>query len=223
MLRTNSLIGFGSGGAGGGSSVTLTYEGGYSSGAGPFSSMTYSSAPLGTAEAGRIIIVGAHVPLYSGSVDISSVTVGSTSCTKLVDVLTTGSEPFDIWGAVHATGTTGDVVVSNGGNGQYGTIAVWSLLGANSTPTDTATDTGTGLRTSLTIPSGGAAIGWAMGLAGTTVTWNTNMSADASISRHNGGLCHAATDIVAGADTITATWSSQHSYDTLALAAFEPV
>lgn len=189
---------------------------------------TFSSQSLGVADASRYIIVAAG-GLTIGGQTIDSITVGGVSATVVNTVLGTQNARASMWIAAVPTGTTGDVVVtfSSGGSDNCG-IAIWRLVGAiSSTATDTQVDgtlSSSALSASLTIPTGGAGIGYTFVIVSNrTFTW-TNMGAVDDfdvIIETNAGWHTGTTNTTAGAATRTVTASgSLTNGGTLILAAW---
>lgn len=121
---------------------------------------TYSATPIGTASAGRKVIVCTYQVRDVG-VTTSSVTVGGVSATKVAEVIST-SRSSSFWIASVPTGTTADIVVTNSILGAACIDVFWSPNMNSTTPTATANDLvdASGFLTAtLTPPSGGFVIG----------------------------------------------------------------
>ena len=128
---------------------------------------TYSSVSLGTAKTGRQIVVCVS---NGGLTELTSVTVGGASCTRVVQgTYTKGS----IWIIELAAGTSADIVTT--GTAQFGGIVVYAIYGAKTTRHDTfATGNESPVSDDITIPANGLAIGLnnsATDNAGWETTW----------------------------------------------------
>ena len=121
---------------------------------------SYSSQSFGDADASRIVVVGIS---HGGTVtEASGVTIGGVSATKAIGVTGgSGGAVSSIWYAEVPTGTTGTIAATiSGGAGQCA-ISVFAVIGANSTPTDTGSHTGSVMTANDTInvSDGGVIIG----------------------------------------------------------------
>jgi hypothetical protein len=128
---------------------------------------TYSSASLGTAAVGRQIVVCVS---NCGLTELTSVTVGGSACTRVVQgTYTKGS----IWIIALDAGTAADIVTV--GQSCFGGIVVYALYGAATSRHDTfATGNESPVADVITIPAFGLAIGLnnsATDNAGWETTW----------------------------------------------------
>lgn len=143
---------------------------------------TFSSQNLGTADAGRYIVVAAHC--NSGTTvgfGLSSVTVGGVAATIVVQQNNasggfSGCSALAI--AAVPTGTTGNIVVTWSHGAARCEIQAYRLTGiASATPADTKSSTASDPTASLDVPAGGVAIGAGCTSANTIATW-TGLSED---------------------------------------------
>jgi hypothetical protein len=102
---------------------------------------TFSTQSLGAEAADRYIVIGASAREGSATLrNFSSVTVGGNAATSLVEVEATAGQ-IGLFGIAVPTGTTADVVVTFDGANSRCTIAVFRIVGADTTtPTDTSFD-----------------------------------------------------------------------------------
>jgi len=160
MFSNNLLMA--AGGAKVGPAV-VTYIGTETPFTGNASVYTFSGASIGTASADRIVVV------FSGSSSGTTpssiaMTVGGINCT-IID--TTASESrYAIGYAVVPTGTTADIVVTFGSDGNFCGCAVWTVTQADTTAHDSDTlslpysPSGNALSqtSTLDVPAGGVVI-----------------------------------------------------------------
>jgi hypothetical protein len=120
------------------SPVTTTYRGNYSFTTSP-AAQTFSNVPFGTAAADRRVVVVAATGTALATP--SGVTAGGVSGSLVVRVDGGDSMDIDIWIVTVPTGTSGDVVVTQGTASSAGGMAVYTLHGASATANDTDTAT----------------------------------------------------------------------------------
>jgi len=193
-------------------------------------SFTFSSQSLGAADATRYIIVSAGGQVAADNT-ISSITVQGISGSQVVTSGDGGETRASIWIIAVPTGTTGDVVVTFSGTANNCGIAVYRMVGATSAiPTATASDnsiTSNAESASLTIPTGGAGVGYFLmesTITTRTATW-TNLTEDmdqliessSAVNSHS-----SAASLTPGTSTITATASGSLLAAELVLAAWAP-
>lgn len=138
------------------------------------STYTFSSSPLGAADANRLIAVGVSGVFGPGgsSRTVNSVTIAGVSATSIVKVSHDVASAYTaaaIFAAIVPNGTTGTIsVVFNGAMRRCG-CGIWRLLNADIVPHATIGDAnGTPLGGSLEIPAGGAAVATAQATGGAT-------------------------------------------------------
>jgi len=100
---------------------------------------TISSVAIGAADANRHVYVMLMVSHTSNPEVVFSVTIGGVGATKLAEALT-GSQQKNIqlWRAAVPTGTTADIVVSDGGYNRYH-LSVYRGIGSDLTTSDANT------------------------------------------------------------------------------------
>jgi len=156
------LIGFGAGGSSGGvASVTFTAAAASTT---DTTSYSFTSHNIGTASTDRYIVVAVSINVSSsGARDVSTVTVGGTSCTKLADMSFNGNElECSIWvtNAAIASGSTATVAVTTSGTTTACGIGTYAVSGLTTDPTVTFTSVTAANNTnaSLSVTAGGVAI-----------------------------------------------------------------
>lgn len=174
MLVVNQLIGFGVAGF---VPVALDYRTAGGSGF-DLSAYTFSSVDIGTASAGRYVIVSFTGTNVSASRSVSSVTIGGVTATQLLSSGASGGGAFidfAVYIAKVPTGTTGDIVITWSAAQLRCGYAVWAATGVLST---TAVDTASGSTATSTAQTrdvntllGGAVIGSSTTNSSGTATW----------------------------------------------------
>ena len=127
----------------------------------------YTSAPIGTADATRIVIVGIFLDDSSETVP-SSVTIGPYSASKIgtTNTLTDGAHEYSInfYGVAVPTGTIATIIVNYASGVIYTGMIVYALYNSTITPTDqdnqSALDLAneSSLSHSITVPNNGTII-----------------------------------------------------------------
>lgn len=211
MLSGGRLIGFGVGGQAARIAYVSVFED-----ATDASSYTATAQAIGTAAADRVVLVGV-VSRQSGSVpSISSVTIGGNAAASIVS--TTHATDFSIsaiYGLLVTSGTTANIVVTFGAAQQRCAIVVFEMngTGGSATAFATATDNAAPSSTTLSIPSGGAAMGVSFARATAAVgsaTWTGMTEAVEDTSLENTSNAYTAgyyTEFGGGTPTIGVTWS----------------
>lgn len=194
---------------GGGGPITATYQTQTSSGT-DASSYSFTSQPIGTAAAGRRVVVSIGYASAS-AVTLSSVTIGGVSASIDGDTdAITGNRRAYIVSAVVPTGTTATVAVTLSGTAARVGIGVWSLSGGSPTgQTATSINSNSGTLTVTTAVNDVViCAGYASHSSGTvTTTWtDATERFDASIE--------TATNSHTGADVVATTTSTAVSYST---------
>lgn len=100
------------------------------------STYTFTATDVGSAEATRRVIVGAHQ--YGGSVTLTSATIGGVSATEVTTDSANTAQTLLLIAHV-PTGTTADVVLTWSGSTSGSAVSVWTATGLSS---DTAVDSG---------------------------------------------------------------------------------
>lgn len=158
---------------------------------------TFSNRSFGSAAPNRYIIVGFGVG--SSADTLSSVTIGGVTASEVVSNTAGGDDNSHAYLYIAAvpTGTTGDIVITLGGEQQRMGIVVWRLTTTNPTATDTGGDNSTAvdgyLTDNLTIPTDGAGIGWAWGAGtiGAARTWTWIGLTEDTDETIEGGYTHS--------------------------------
>lgn len=136
---------------------------------------TFSSRNLGSAAAGRYIIVATATRSATGAAGrAASVTVAGVAATKIVEVDDGGDTGTGaaIFVASVPTGTTGDIVVTYGAQQLRAGISVYRATGINSAAVDTATSTANPLSLDTDVPANGFIVGVAAAnAASATFSW----------------------------------------------------
>lgn len=180
MLMVNQLIGFGAGISTSAVTRTLTDSASDTSGG---TTTTFTSKNIGTATSDRLVVVG-----FCGnnnSRTISGVTIGGVSATVYyIGTSQTQQAGFAVLNVT--SGTTATIAITWSGNQSQVGIAVWSVYGANATPTATNFASTTDVfSASMNVPAGGAAFGVALDNVNATApkwTWgNLTEDVDASL------------------------------------------
>ena len=148
--------------------MTLTYVGNNTETANQ-TNYTFSSESIGAQQTGRYIIV------VTEHNDVSSVTVGGDSATKIVE----SNDVALWWLSYDNANTTADIVVTGAGSSGSCSIAVWQIYnGATITVHDSGTATGNSgsVTTSVNTIADGAAvvIGNFFGVGSVTFSANAN-------------------------------------------------
>jgi len=167
MLTVNAASGFGGGGLH--PPATISFESSAIYSAGTTASTTFSSQALGSAAATRQIIVGSSQG--SGGANITAMTVGGDSATKLLRVTDNGFQA-ELWWLEKPTGTTGDVVIAVDVDSEFITCAIWALYNASTTANATASASNADpLSTTIAVPAEGVVVAQSCYNASVSVTW----------------------------------------------------
>lgn len=160
---------------------------------------TFSTKSIGTAAAGRRVLVGVH-GIQSPAVTISSLTVGGNAATAAVSLASEGNiSPIAIYVIQVDSGTTADIVVTFSGGALCCGIGVWAAYDLqSSTQTDTVTATADPSTGAIDCVAGGVivAYGSSYGGAGLTHAWtglteNFDEVVDGGISTFHTGASDA--------------------------------
>lgn len=220
MLTLTQLTGFGAFSVAGG----LSYNFVTSVSDRTTASHTYSSTGIGTAAADRLVVVA-----FGGSnnsATVSSVTIGGNAAT----VYYIGTAQPQIVGfavLLVTSGTTADIVINFSTTQDHGAIAVYSVYGANATPTATDfTDTTDTYQYTANVPAGGLVIACATDNNSSTEpqwTW-TGPTEDRDISMGAKTFSSASALLAAGdaAYAITADKAGTSGGGRLGVIVFQP-
>lgn len=169
------------------------------------SSYTFSSASIGTAATGRLVVVGVGGVQGGSGFTISSVTIGgnaATALTTLVEGTGGGNCAYAcLYGLTVDSGTSADVVVNwSAGLASCG-IGVWAVYDLlSTTPEDTGTSTTNGGSVSMDCSAGGVIIGYRHtqrnSTGGSTHSWSNlterfDQVVDSANSDNNSGASDA--------------------------------
>lgn len=127
------------------------------------STFTFSSAALGTAAAGRIIVVEvAGSESSAGDRTVSAITIGGVSAAKVTGESGVTDKLCEMWDAVVPTGTTGDIVVTVAGGDLNGCgCIVWAIYDADPATNDAQNDssvTTDAVSVSINVPANGVLV-----------------------------------------------------------------
>ena len=181
--------------------------------------VTYSSLSFGAAASNRIIAVAVVNRANNTIPTVSSMTIGGGSATQVASAQATDSGDFfagDIWQAAVPTGTSGNVAITYSAASLRSGIDLYRIV--TTTPTAAsangvapgASATNAPVSTTVTIPSGGAALS-IYGLRGAqsstpSITW-TNATSDFTATNVGGAnllmVGSATTNGLTGSTTIT--------------------
>tara|TARA_A100000172_G_scaffold80901_1_gene71828 strand:- start:4068 stop:7736 length:3669 start_codon:yes stop_codon:yes gene_type:complete len=140
---------------------------------------TYSGVALGTASSTRAVYVFAtgQGPA-SSNFDVSSMTVGGVSATRVADVTNSAEAQYvsELWRADVPSGTTGDIVVVwNSAMSQCGVIA-WAVTGDHNLFDLQTTSDSTASFTLSDIPDGSVILAGRGGTGSRTHTWSSDVT-----------------------------------------------
>ncbi len=194
---------------------------------------TFSTKSFGTATSDRIVVVGIAARSSTGSITISSVTIGGVSATVRASAINAGSgtEFASIYTASVPTGVTGDVVIVFSGGMQRCAVMIYRMVGASSAvPNDSQTDTtltGQVLSVSMNCPANGVIIGAGFSASGGTAasTWTgITEDADAALETAANNYTSASLAFVAQQTglTVSATFDASVARACLATASWGP-
>ncbi len=151
--------------------------------------ITYSSLSFGAADPNRIVAV-AVVNRSTGAPTIAAMTIGGISATQVASAAAVDSGSMflaDVWQAAVPTGTSGNVAITYGVSSTRSGIDLYRIVTTSPTAASangafsSSSATDAPISTTVTIPSGGAALS-VYGLRGPqsgtpSITW-TNASSD---------------------------------------------
>lgn len=139
---------------------------------------TFSSVSVGTAADNRQVVVGVHSILGSPGITINSVTIGGISASRVVKQESgSGGRVAEFWKASVPAGTTGNIVVTASAAMLACSIGVWAVYGASTATFDTDGSNVNPASVTLSVPTGGIALGFGVSNASSTATW-TNLTED---------------------------------------------
>jgi len=140
------------------------------------STYSFTSQSFGTADADRVIIVGAVATENSEGATLDTVTIGGVTATKISEATfadTGRTSLASIYAAAVPTGTTGTVALTYSVAMQRAAIVGWRTIRGSLTASDTDTANGTDpLVGALDIPANGGAVGIVFSNTGSSFTWS---------------------------------------------------
>lgn len=187
-------------------------------------SYTSSGLAIGDADDNRQVYVSLAVASTLGDdINLSSVTIGGVTATEIVGITTfIDNRGAFIYRANVTTGTTADVVVTNGDTLQDVTIAVYSTLDFSTTPTDTFTTNSRLDDINLSNLRNGSAVIAVMSSDGNGLENNyTNLTKDYDDTVHDGTdtyVHYSATDVAGGSFTAVSSNPTANYYAAVAVA-----
>lgn len=188
---------------------------------------TFTSVGIGTAAAGRKVVVAAANARATTTSAVSSMTIAGVSATKVVAANHDPDDTADteLWQAVVATGTTATIVVTYDLATDRCGVGTWAVYGAASAAHATATNFSDPLSASINVPEKGGCIG-SVGSANVVLTYTwTNLTENYDEVVQEGVIHSGASETFATTQTgltITANGSSTPSRRAMALASWGP-
>lgn len=181
------------------------------------STFTFSSLAIGTAAAGRYVVVGIESHNNTGGNSaISSVTVGGVSATQVVHSTTSDAASVaDIWIAAVPTGTTANVVVNYSGTQPRCGVTLWRMTGSSGTAYQTK-NTNSSLSQTIDVPANGGVFAAAYRRDGGTGTVSP-LTTDTSFDIGSGGAGQWG---INGSKTYTAAQSALSVTATISASAY---
>ena len=193
---------------------------------------TYSSINIGTASAGRYIIVAAGTTGGGGGTDdINSITVGGTALTNTtVTALHTDHTLIEFWAGIIDSGTSADIVVTYARSANRGGIAVWEATGLGSildSGSANVTNSTNLMTDTINVAAGGLVLGYSFHADGNTIgtDWEPTLKKDFEANINVGGDHSSATATFASAHTALpfgATADSAPDYGLTVFASWSP-
>lgn len=222
---TMLLCGAGKGAPGGGTAFGISFVSDNASTAGT-ASYTFTAQNIGTADPTRIVVVGLSTGV--NNVTVSSVTIAGSNAAQATSAASGGaSVRSDIWYLAVPSGTTADIIVTFSSLQGRVAIFIYNVVGtgaAFSAGNNGSTASGTSMSASVTVPSGGGAIG----------IGNIHSASASSLTGTNLAL-DLASGLITGSSTATVGHDTSHTGSTsytfgwttttdgqMSLAAFSP-
>lgn len=228
-LWTPSIAPYYKAAGGGGGGFSLDWAGNLEDASGG-TTVTYTSVPIGSANASRVVGVGIWWRASSDSDTITSMTVGGISATQTSGTYSTrsdsGADLSDIWYASVPTGTAATIVINYSASSSRSGVSTYRII--TSTPTPSSAGFGifgggppstTATSGSITVPGGGAgfAIYGARNQSSATTWTNATGDYSANIGTNLAGVSSAkftvsnvitgSGDGFSGSAISAATWS----------------
>jgi hypothetical protein len=226
MLTVNAASGFGSGAAARVVTCSLLDTDIIS---GSASTHTISGADLGVAASDRQIVycyAGRDASEYSS---ITSVTVGGTGLTKIVSHTKGGAIGYrtETWAGIIATGTSADIVITQGAN-CFDTASTWyhmtgAAVGAAYTATSPSSTATGAISASINCDANGVIIGSAQCNAGFPFSWtNITERSDLDNASPDGSSSMDTFEDAQSSLSITCTPTGSNASRAMTLAAWSP-
>ncbi len=184
---------------------------------------SFDGIAIGTAGATRQVVVSIDGPrATAGTRTVSSCTIATISASLLSRKTSPNGDAHEVWAADVPSGTTGDIdIVFNSGMDACA-IGVWAVYNAASVYIDESTS-GTTLSSSINIPTNAVAIAAGRSTTNTTATWaGVTENFDANFNGGNGATSGGSTSTNGIPTTISCTWASTGSDNTLIAVVFLP-
>lgn len=184
---------------------------------------SFDGIAIGTAGATRQVVVSIDGPrATAGTRTVSSCTIATISASLLSRKTSGNGDAHEVWAADVPSGTTGDIdIVFNSGMDACA-IGVWAVYNAASVYIDEGTS-GTTLSSSINIPTNSVAIAAGRSTTNTTATWaGVTENFDANFNGENGATSGGSTSTNGTPTTISCTWASTSSDNTMIAVVFLP-
>jgi len=182
---------------------------------------SFDGISIGTADSARRVFVSINGPRKTGGDrTVSSVSIGGVSAALTVRQTSPNGDAHEVWSAVVTSGTTADIDIEFSATMDACAIGVWSVYDGDSSFT-TATDTGTSLSQTVTVPSGGVVLAAGRSINNTTATWSAGLTEnfDTQFNPAGGTDSGATSSTLSGSSTVACTFASTHSDDTMLVVA----
>lgn len=184
---------------------------------------SFDGIAIGTAGATRQVVVSIDGPrATAGARTVSSCTIATISASLISRKTSSNGDAHEVWAADVPSGTTGDIdIVFNSGMDACA-IGVWAVYNAASVYIDESTS-GTTLSSSINIPTNAVAIATGRATTNTTATWaGVTENFDANFNTGNGATSGGSTSTSGTPTTISCTWASTGSDNTMIAVVFLP-
>ncbi len=187
---------------------------------------TFTSEPIGTADANRRVIVCVAGDSGTAPGDVSSMTVGGISATLVNTTTYSGGTQYllSMWYADVPTGTTANIVVTYNHAQYMSTIAVYTTQKASTVSVVGTENTTSPMATSVEVLEGSSIISVAFNVNTPTFVW-TNLTEDFEAVTNPSGYWTGAHDDFASyiaSRTITCTPSPSWTVPIIIAAVFSP-
>lgn len=223
MLMVNQLVGFGVFQQASASTLTVTYKSTIldDTNQTTYSGGSWDGVAIGAADSTRYVVVAAVI---RNNADLTSVTIGGVSATKVVSKLsTTETASTHIWWAAVPTGTTANIIVVAPATMSSISASVYTITGsATAAVSTTSNDTASVLTLSLNTVANGCVIAASVSDNSGTATWVGATENYDAVSETVGRSTASADTVTASTPlTLTATVTGS-SYENGCAASFTP-